>query len=514
MIKRYLVSMSGKRHYITKFYIVKIDNILRFGYDIYILSGESVVSIIKSINQSFINNPESDSIFERLPKELRFSKNISQLDALDIITQLEHSLSLGNTNQFIQVRLPDAVLYYEYNKTKLLYNFIKYFYDNYELIKLNIDKLETKQDKKSQPTVDSTLIKSPIQDINSQIFEELIKLSPNNILTFFILKQLVNNYTNQEVVFNIDENEHLNISLTKITNNLMLLYNDLMVIINFKPNNISEENYKTLIKTRIGELIKLIRFIYQHKEEINVNNLYLFLNFILIALYTYGFWLNNSDLNSGPNLYGFVNKILLSLKKTNSILFIPLDLKQNENVTNIELGKINQLASKYKYLIEIDRSRFINNIINDTRQSLVNKYPIQTLPISKAKLLNLASDRLPLNYQYINDKSLDSHLIISKPYHSLLILENSQNIFNLDEFDENFKKLISIVQTKLIPSVNKVIEQIKLNPSTLFIYNECIVPNINTQLLSIKEQFYLLYEIIIPYIFDTFKINKFLDHFH
>ena len=94
------------------------------------------------------------------------------------------------------------------------------------------------------------------------------------------------------------------------------------------------------------------------------------------------------------------------------------------------------------------------------------------------------------------------------------MIENSKNLFTLDNIDENLRRFIDLINTKIIPTVNKYIEQIKLNPSTMFIYTECIRPNITSPLLSIQEQFYLLYDIVIPYLFDVHNINKITDYFH
>ena len=520
MIRKYLVSTAGKQYYITKFHIIKIDDTLRFCYDIYLITSQSTGSIIKTIDQSFITNPESDSIFEKLPKDLKFSKNISQLEAIEVLTKIEEAVNANNRSstpsQFIAIQLPQARLFYEINKVKLLYNFIKTFCDNYDLIKLNFDRpIENKDKIKKDDDIVLTAKSENPQNISSLFFEELVKLSPNNIVTFFILKQLATNYTNQQVKFELDESGNLSIHLTKIMNNLMLLYNDLMVIVNFRPKDISDENYKGHIKFRIQELIKLIISIYRNREQLNNNDLYLYLNFVLISLYVYGFWLNDFDLNSGPNLYNFVNKILISFKIPKDIKFIPTELIQDNTVVNVDLGKINKLASKYKYLIEIDRNKFIDNIIKDSKKDEISNQKHLELPsISKTRMLDLVSEHLPLNYEIITDVSLSDHKIISKAYHSYLIVENSKNLFTLDNIDENLRRFIDLINTKLIPTVNKYTEQIKLNPSTMFIYTECIRPNITSPLLSIQEQFYLLYDIIIPYLFDVHNITKITDYFH
>lgn len=517
MLKRYLVSTAGKPYYITKFYIIKIDNILRFGYDIHVITNNGIASMINNIDQSFINNPESDNIFNKLATEKKFSHTISQLEAVNVISTIEKAIAEESYKSYIKISLPRANLYFELNKVKLLYNFIRYFYDNYENIKLEIDK-------KPNPIELTADVKTPVnvevKDISSKIFNELCKLSPNNIISFFILKQISHLYTGQTLNFKLEEESNITIEVELFTSNLMLLYNDLNVLINFRPTNISEEEYKVAIKSKITLLIKLLLAIYDNESKLNSNDKYLYINFIVILLYIYGFWLNGSDFNININIYTFVNKVIFSLKgnmgKIKNIKFFPLPISHNSETKQVDISKINTLAAKYKYLIDFDRERFIKNIINDIESDVLNEKENKPrdIVLSKAKLLDLSNNELPLHYQLISDQKLQPHKIITKAYHSLLILENSINIFNIDNIDEQLPKLIDIINSKILPFLRKNSEMIILNPSVLLIYNNFIEPNIINNSLSIKEKMYLIFDICIPFLYDNFKINKFIDYFH
>lgn len=518
MLKRYLVSTAGKPYYITKFYINKIDNVLRFGYDIHVITNNGIASMINNIDQSFVNNPESDNIFNKLSTEKKFSHTISQLEALDVLSGIEKSLRENSYKNYIQVNLPRANLYFELNKVKLLYSFIKYFYENYETIKLEIDK------KDNPPLITADVkpqISVEVKDISSKIFNELCRISPNNIVSFFILKQISNLYTNQSLNFKIEEESNLIIEVESFTSNVMLLYNDLNVLINYIPSGMAETEFKTMIKSKITILIKLILAIYENESKLNENDKYLYINFIIILLYVYGFWLNGSEFNININIHSFANKVIFSLKgnmgKIKNIKFIPLPITSNDESKLIDISKINTLAAKYKYLIDFDRERFIKNIITDVENPVTitkEKLKQQDIVLSKAKLLDLSGDKLPLNYKLISDSKLSTHRIISKAYHSLLILENSINIFNIDNIDEQLPKLIDIINSKIIPLLRKNAEMVTLNPSVLLIYNNIIEPNITNTSLSIKEKMYLIFEICIPFMHDNFKINKFVDYFH
>ena len=127
MLKKYLVSTAGKQFYITKFYINKIEDILRFGYDIHLITNVGISSMIGSIDQSFINNPESDNIFNKLSTTKKFSKGISQLEAIEVVSRMEGVINSSEiySSEYIKLELPRVILYYESHKYKLLYNFIK-----------------------------------------------------------------------------------------------------------------------------------------------------------------------------------------------------------------------------------------------------------------------------------------------------------------------------------------------------------------------------------------------------
>lgn len=515
MLKRYLVSTAGKPYYITKFYIFKIENILRFGYDIHVITNSGIASMINNIDQSFINNPESDSIFTKLATEKKFSNTISQIEALDVISGIEKALKENSYDKYIKINLPKASLYFELNKVKLLYNFIKYFYEHYESIKIEIDRKASINDSTAEI---KTEVVPEIKDISSKLFNELCRISPNNIVTFFIIKQLCSIYTGQSLNFKVDDEDNLDIEVEIFTSNSMLLYNDLNTLINFTPSNVSEIEYKNLIKSKISMLLKLLIAIYENESKLTDNDKFLYINFIIVLFYIYGFWLNGSNFNVTTNIYSFANRVIFSFKtnigKIKNIKFIPLPINDN-NGKLVDIAKINALSAKYKYLIDFDRERFIKSIISDidNEPEVKSSSSVPNMVISKAKLLDLISDILPLNYEIITDPKLTTHKIISKPYHSLLILENSTNIFNLDNIDEDLPKLVDIINAKIIPAIKKNAEMIVLNPSVLLIYDNFIEPNIDTN-ISIKEKMYLIYQICIPFLHDVYKINKFIDYFH
>lgn len=535
MFRKYIVSVVGAKPYITKFYIKLIDDTLRFYYDIYLLKNPGITSMVEGFDQTFRSNPESDNVFEKLPKEKKFSHNISQLEAYSIIEHLENIIKNRNTinSEYIQVNLPRATLYYEIEKIQLLYNFIKNFYDNYEIIKLSYNKTENaivEEDNNKKLLNDSNDINK--EELSSYLFNEFTKHSPNNLITFFIIKNLLH-FENANITnFKYDEsNKNLYIQVNEFTDNYSLFYNDLITLINFNNINNKKEEIQKILKSKINNIIKIIIYIYEHKDHLNQQELYLYLSFSLILIYIHGYILSGGT--KSLNIYRFSNRVIEHIIELNSsryknIKFFGLGAKQKAKVcgeNKLNIDTINELSKKYQYLIDIDRKIFIKSIINDNEELEKNelssieenkKNLLNKLILSKPKLIDLDSIETknpPLRYKKINNK-ISSNVFITKAYEDLHFIINSNNILPSYDFDKYLPKLSDLIINKIIPKITKYNEMIKLNPNTLLIYNEFIEPFIDNNIISIDEKLYLIYDICIPYLYDVYKINKILDYFH
>lgn len=533
MLKRYIVSTTGRSAYITKFYINLFDNVLRFGYNIYQIKNTGISSMIERINDSFRSNPESDSVFNKLPVEQVFSHTISQLESTDIITEIEKVLAnpkgYTSNNSHFKITLPYATLYYELEKVKLLYNFIKHFYENYELIKLELSKpKENISDNSDLSKTEVSVNTNSIDSLSSKIFNEFVKQSPSNILTFFILKSLTAFYNDHNVSFNYNsENGELLITISEFTSNYMLFYSDLNTLINYNANteNYDAETFRKSIRTKINSLIKILVYIFENSNKLNKEELYLYTHIIIIFIYVYGHWFNNNTGSS--DIYKFTNSVIKNLFNTTNkykiIKFINNSISKSSDLKLLDISKINELSVKYNYLIHIDSSLYIKNIItdyqkdndikNESSRKILDRIS-NRLILNKPKLLDLSNliDNPPLKYKIISSNT--DHIVITKAYQDFLFVLNSNNVLPNYEFDNHLPKLFDVISNKIVPNINKFNEMVKLNASTLFIYTNFIEPYINNELISVEEKLYLVYDIVLPYVYDTFKIDKFIDYFH
>lgn len=278
------------------------------------------------------------------------------------------------------------------------------------------------------------------------IYKKLVSVSPNNIITFFILKHL----TNTEYQFINYENDIIYIS--NFSSNYNLFFHELKNII---------LNMDYVIDTKF--LIKGLQYLLSEFEK--KPEYYLFIGFILLLLF-------------------------LSLKVNSTNIVKHLELKFNIKIEivydevleeKLILENISLLAKKYDYLLYLDREHFVTSIINDKSYNKSNKK--FDLILNKSSIIDVSKNTCKLPKKITDVSKLDNKLI----------------------------KLIDIINC-IINKLN--IEMIKLNPNTLIIYKEFIEPNIDVNLISIDEIFYILYDIILPYLKDNYGINKYIDYFH
>jgi hypothetical protein len=238
---------------------------------------------------------------------------------------------------------------------------------------------------------------------------------------------------------------------------------------------------------------------------ISKDEFYLYINFNILLIYIYYcLYKNNSD------IFKVVNNILEKFKI--DFRFDTVLLNGGNSLENtLDLEKINKLSQKYNYLLYIDRKNFIDSIIREYDET-ENKF--QPVDLTKGIIVNKPAILNVSNYNVIKDDRFKNNIIIDIYYHQLLIINSNQTIIDNIEIDYRLSKLIDLINNKIIPNIDKRIEMIQLNPSTLLIYSEFISPFIKGNQISIDEILFLIFNISIPYIFDNYKIEKYIDYFH
>lgn len=527
---KYIVSTSGKTPYIIKFYITSFDSTLRFVYDIYQITNPEKLARIETIDNQFLQNPENSNFFKNIPTKLVYTNSFSQLEAGETCESIQNILNQPNQKDIYRIILPPTTrIYYNKKKSMILYYLIKHFYENYELIKLQLngniinnkeDELDSVQQKQE--------ISTEIKNLSSYLFNRYIELSPNNLVSYFIVKYLDSkreNNNNFMIDYKFDEESNLIITMSEYDQNFMQFYEDLNIYVLSILDNIDKVKFKTNIELLINSIFYLQK-LYEFKQ-LDTSEIYYYTYFAILLILLYSISLRssiNNDLNIKlpKNIFKYTNNVFKSMSANNNklkLIILKIEKKEDNLIDSFDfdLSKINSIANKYKYLVSIDSEAYVNNIITDYKVSKSNKTSntnnIKNI-IFSPKILNLENvENLPLDYSLITDPKLKDNKIISKHYRDLLLLNNSSvTLLDLD-VDTRLTRLVSIITDNLLPSITKYNEMIKLNPSTLLIMDQFLV---KTKLadLSISDNMFVLYQIIIPHLYDYYKITKFIDYYH
>lgn len=485
---KYIVSMEGKKPFITKYYIERSDKTLRFYYEVYLITNIDQKMNISELDKAFRSNPESDTIFKSLGLEKKMVSSLSQIEANVIANNIESKLlQSALTNNIVNVQFPNASFFYAKEKAEMLQTFLKYFHDNYENIRYQLS------EKKDVLDLNITVN----DKTSSKIFSKLIELTPNNITAFFILKQLSIYEHNQYLEIELSENKTIEITLNQFSTNYMQFNSDIEIILSSLENLTTTKNLEKTINSLLGGIEYLID-IYKNKENhkiISKNEIYLYINYSLLLIYIYFIVFTSSAKKTSGNIIAVTNHLFKKQGKPINFKYIENDQKFNKP---IDLSRINLLSQKYNYLLYIDKKNYVANIFReyydlethkkdvDLTSGLTNK-----LLVNKPKLLKISEHP---NNEYETYKTLCT----------------SSTIINLN-VSNHLKKLFDLIHNKILPNIN--LEMIKLNPSTLMIYHEFVMPHIN-QYICIDEIFYIIYDIILPYAKEHQNISEFVDVFH
>ena len=175
-------------------------------------------------------------------------------------------------------------------------------------------------------------------------------------------------------------------------------------------------------------------------------------------------------------------------------------------------------------MLDIDKTSFINNIYNQLKNNTnTNKNVKLILNNPTIITLNLFIDKgTPesswLSYRTITSNNrLKNHTILTKEYFQLLTLaisDNPQSVLPLIQNEMNpillrhYETIMNVIFKELISTVTDL-----NNISTLNILTHHIRPFLNND-SSIETEMFILYKCIIPYLYDVYKINSFIDYFH
>jgi hypothetical protein len=453
------------------------------------------------------------------------------------------------STNLIMVDIENLKLYLDNIQIFSILCFFQNYIMGYNTLKLNIEILKTKQ---IQKTIIKTTISEYVPDIDitknlqqqiivtSQLVVEsdgiflndILKLSPSNIITYTIAKY-IHDLISREYIDSIesivDDKNNTIISIQPLIdfNNLKLTSGIYTFIELLQSFNFTVDEYISKIKTLLKALIYILKnkqvndfklslkvielliFIYSLKSDKNqIDNI--IINELTLSNFTISYIVNSTIefiLNNFEE-FQIANLFKISFFHPSNSIEIKNDVKENE-IRNILVNEM--------YLLEVDKLQFIQVVFDkienvkmkgDAKLILTNNTIIN---IDKL-LLNNNNLNKYLNYKILNvsEKQFQNNKIITNEYYKILKIGSSIfKIYNETETD--------LIISKYYVGIENILKQISnvesniLLMSTLNILYHYIRPNIEA---SVQKELMILYRIILPFIYDIFKINTFNDYFN
>ena len=547
--------------------IIYCNNIL-LTFEIHIFKSNLTNLIIETF-QAGVENRE---FLKALPIEKIFETQLTLQQAEALFQYLMNIYQKNiNNNKLIQIGFKNIKLFLSITQIFSILVFIQGFIQNYVTLKTHIALLNEQENQKNElkniktnilessqiikneniesnieldETVSKIIIKDELIDENDTLFlNDVIKLSPNNIITYFIYKQIYDIvYTKKIDICTkiIDQSQNININIQPLVNFEYLQLTE-TGIINFTnlltTFNFTQDEYFSKIKN----LIKGLYYLIEKYNDINNFNISIKCIQFLIFIYTLKYdekqiigIINYSQKISNVFISYITNNVIKNIVNSvpefrgkNFINFIhskKYDVKEIDNLKNIE-----QLIAKESYMINIDKYLFIQHIINDftknkSENENKNKYK---LILNSGYILNInelinkenITNRY-LNYKIIKskEKQFEQNIIITDEYYKILKISVSFSLF------QDVLKVGSesdLIISKLYTSIENILKQISsidntsFLSSTLNILFNIIKPNLNqSNNINIHTELFILYRICIPFIYDIFKISLFKDYFY
>jgi hypothetical protein len=536
-VKILLINYSGY-YYILKLKYVFIGDSLQIECNYYQITNTNVVSIIEN---TIKDNSDNEQILKSVPCSLLVNIFLSQHRGLETYYTLNHTIQANSSNfdvnQLYNIKIDTISTYLNIIQINIIKTFLEPFCNNYEQIKISLQTLITNSPKEvkvlesneviNQPTAESSVLKPA-----DYIEEILINLSSSKIINRFIIKCLEDNETYYEEIPN---NNYITVKLTPLiklglTGFSILHFKNLAEIIDLLD---PQDSYSKLMAT-CKDTIAIIK-----DKEITDYNKSISLQILTFLIFLYGVKLGTNKMLSnnvsfeyplnlkryyGQSINNYFKKYILSIKdKVVDIPYIQFEFIEDSSKI-IEMNNLNVSIQKYRYLLNIDKESFLQNVFNfdfknkETKETKVNNGLLFTEP----KILNIkkfiedenSESNYLLAYKNISSK-YQGHNIISEPYLHLLHIHYQSSLITLNQIKIHpvISKYCDILLSKIYKSLTSDFrEMLKYTNSTLVILEKYIRPFIKDE--SSKIELFLLYQVLIPMIYDLDQSKtEYIDYF-
>jgi hypothetical protein len=385
------------------------------------------------------------------------------------------------------------------------------------------------------------------------LINDILKLSPNNYTTYFISKyiqSLIENGIQKECPFTFKDEFSININIDPLLNIRLFSYsqNHYNTLINTLSSfEFTQDEYYSKLRLLIQELNYILKL---YNDTKNYNNLIIPIQLTEFLIFIYAdklasvkfqnkFKSNLSYYKVNNHILSLVNYAIEKITKmyfeTNTkITFTHMLTSDIERVTSNN-EELDLIATKERHLLTIDKDAFINEVLrqkkNKDESKTINKNSNKTnLILSYPKLVNIEniltqsnsddtlfprSNNLTFALTKPNLKQLEKHKIITNEYHQILELSVTPDISKSilsSKLHPILTKYSSVVLDIIFPELSNNLDS-SSSLSTLYLLTNYIRPFLNEE-SSIEIEFFILYRLVIPFLYDMYNVTQFIDFFH
>ena len=500
---------------------------------------------IDIFKHNLTSDPNNPNIINIIPTKMVLKETYQLAECEKLLDYLSNIPKLFGNTQDVRIEFSkNLTCNVSMTQVKRIYNFFKSFVTNFAmidsiyLIYINILKINSGGDLKEQPKASlpdlapkqELKLETPIIETNIQIQKQLIETILNNYTINSTLLSFIVNH-----IFNHLQYITNNIKIDKINNtiNISDLFNSIYLTnIEYTIdcfNTILDNKYDEIITFNQKKVLELIISIFDKETLSKEDNLNLIILFFIFYIYQYRFIVLKYPEYEIDNYFKIetqqsgINYFIKNLSPS-KILNIIVSSQDDNTIQDESL--IQEISDKYKHLIPISQEDFLELALKDYNSQLNNISQIQNFSVTQKKIIDISK---LISIEKLLDKNLKnpSSLVNTSIYSDRSGLLNytpdiiTQVYKYFKDYLSNPESVTSV--TNIPKAVISLFDFFSRNMQSLFKdksitstfeYYKILYINLPApKSYSHYTYLYIIFNLIIPYYYDTYQVSEFTDIF-
>ncbi|RLA83656.1 MAG: hypothetical protein DRG78_03735 [Epsilonproteobacteria bacterium] len=499
---------------------------------------------IEILNKTFEENSTSRSVFERSPVELKMRTKFDSNRTIDLIMHLTTKMNeVTSQNVLIPIMIDNIQLSLTFKQVYIIKSFAESFVNNYDFYRLrfmqeaeikSVQDVNNTQDRNDRndnfyngEKPDYSIIDENSKD-NTNVLQVIFDLFPSNVSRYVFAKFLINSRVS-EIVITKTENHQL-VTLNPIIECANISMTDDLNICMTELNKLVDEHRQDFVEqTKI-----LLRLLYQiiDDTELSSYNRTQYVQLITLMMVLYYWRLKEKNHFETFTIRDFNTLLNECIHVLINRFYQGTEIESKRYVFNFTIedpiestDDVDDVIKKYHYLKELDKVAFVNNVLKESKTSTTkDNTDIKFSFLTKGTSITIndfitneefdESKGPLLRFKLHSHSNFPDRKLLSKAYIQILLInDNVSAISMIKDINPIIKLTADIIINNIIPSLTQNKELISTNVSSLILVNDYIRPFLPKDTSNYTEMF-LLYKIVIPFLYDIFKLDTFIDYWH